>query len=91
MAGLGSDVAKAQSMFESGEVQVPKLVFLQNLGKSLYEISALFGSEQLHEPKIQKVMLDNALQCLAPALEAEDADLKQQAMLVKEEIDKESE
>jgi hypothetical protein len=91
MAGSGGDAAKAQSMFESGEVQVPKLVFLQNLGKSLYEISALFGSEQLHEPKIQKVMLDNALQCLAPALEAEDADLKQQAMLVKEEIDKESE
>jgi hypothetical protein len=91
MAGAGDDVAKAQSLYESGEVQVPKLVFLQNLGKSLYEISALFGDEQLHEPKIQKVMLDSALQCLGPALEAEDEGLKQQATLIKEEIDKESE
>ena len=60
-------------------------------GKSLYEISALFGSEQLHEPNIQEVMLSNALQCLGPALEGEDEELKQQALLIKEEIDKESE
>ena len=91
MAGAGDDVAKGQALFESGEASVPQLVFLQNLGKSLYEISALFGSEQLHEPKIQKVMLDSALQCLQPALDAEDGELKQQAMLIKEEIDKGSE
>jgi hypothetical protein len=88
MAGAGEDAAKGQKLFESGEAKVPQLVFLQNLGKSLFEISALFGNEQLHEPKIQKVMLDNALLCLQPALDAEDADLKQQAMLIKTEIDK---
>lgn len=91
MVGAGEDVAKAQGAFESGEAKVPQVVFLQNLGKSLYEISALFGSEQLHEPKIQKVMLDSALQCLGPALEAEDETLKEQATLIKQEIDKESE
>ncbi len=91
MADAGEDVAKAKGMFESGEAKVPQIVFLQNLGKSLYEISALFGSKQLHEPKIQKVMLDSALQCLGPALEAEDEALKEQATLIKKEIDKESE
>jgi len=91
MAGAGSDVAKAQGQFQPGAAEVPRLVFLQVLGKSLYDISALFSNDQLHEPKIQKVMLDSALQCLAPALEAEDAQLKQQSEEIKKEIDKQAE
>ena len=88
MAGAGDDVAKAQGQFQSGAAEIPQLVFLQALGKSLFEISALFGKEQLHDPKIQKVMLDSALQCLGPALEAEDAQLKQRAEEIKKEIEK---
>lgn len=91
MAGAGSDVAKAQGQFQSGAAEVPRLVFLHALGKSLYDISALFSNDQLHEPKIQKVMLESALQCLGPALEAEDAQLKQQAEEIKKEIDKQAE
>ena len=88
MVGAGDDVAKAQGQFQSGAAEIPQLVFLQALGKSLFEISALFGKEQLHDPKIQKVMLDSALQCLGPALEAEDAQLKQRAEEIKKEIEK---
>lgn len=90
MAGAGKDVAKGQAQFASGAAEVPRLVLLQALGRSLYDVSALFGNEQLHEPKIQKVMLDSALQCLTPALEAEDAQLKQQAEEIKKEIDKQA-
>jgi hypothetical protein len=91
MAGAGDDVAKGQAAFESGAAEVPQLLFLHALGKSLYDVSALFSNEQLHEPKIQKVMLESALQCLGPALEAEDAQLKQQTEEIKKEIDKEAE
>jgi hypothetical protein len=90
MAGARSDVAKAQGQFQAGAAEVPRLVFLQALGKSLYDISALFSNDQLHEPKIQKVMLDSALQCLAPALAAEDAQIKQQTEEIKKEIDKQA-
>ncbi len=90
MVGAGDDVAKAQAEFQSGAAEIPRLVFLQAMAKSLYEVSALFGREQLHDPKIQKVMLDSALQCLEPALEAEDAQLKQHAEEIKKEIDKEA-
>jgi hypothetical protein len=91
MVGAGKDVAKAQSMFQAGAPEVPKLAFLQSLGRSLYDVSALFSNDQLHEPKIQKVMLDSALQCLGPALEAEDAEVKKQAEETKKEIDKQAE
>jgi hypothetical protein len=90
MAGARGDATKAQAQFQSGAAEVPKLVFLQALGKSLYDVSALFSKDQLNEPKIQKVMLESALQCLGPALETEDAALKKQTEEIKKEIDKEA-
>jgi hypothetical protein len=88
MAGAGKDAAKAKTMLQPGPAEVPSLVFQQALAKSLYDISALFSDKQLHEPKIQKVMLDSALRCLTPALEATDAAAKKQAEEFKKEIDK---
>jgi hypothetical protein len=89
MAGAGEDVAKAQGMFESGG-EVPQLVFLQSLGKSLFDLSALFSNKQLNEPNVRKVMLSSALQCLAPSLESADPALKQQAEEMQKTIEKET-
>ena len=90
MAAVNEDIAKAQSLYGAGAVEVPKLVFLQSLGKSLYDLSALFNDKNLNDPKIAKVMLESALQCLGPSLEAEDAQLKQQSEEIKKEIDKQT-
>jgi hypothetical protein len=90
MAGADEDVAKAQGTFTSGSVEVPRLIFLQSLGKSLFDVSALFTNRQLNEPNIRKVMLDSALQCLQPSLESEDKEAQQQAEQIKKSIEKEA-
>jgi hypothetical protein len=90
LAGAGEDAAAAQSLFASGPAEIDRLAYLHGLAKTLLDISALFGSAQLNEPKIQKVILDSALSCLEPVLAATDEKAKGEAEKTKSEIDKQA-
>ena len=89
MVGAKEEVNRARTMFETRPVEVSKTDFFLSLGQSMYSFSDLFGQKSLNEPKIRKVMLQVALDCLTPVLEAQDAKLKQQAEKLKKEIETE--
>jgi hypothetical protein len=89
LVGAKEEVNRARTMFESRPVEVSRTDFFLSLGESMYSLSDLFGQKSLNEPKIRKVMLQAALDCLTPALEAQDAKLKQQAEKLKKEIETE--
>ncbi len=88
-AGAKNEANRARAMFENRPVEVSRTDFFLSMGESMYAFSDLFGQKSLNEPKIRKVMLQVALDCLAPALEAQDAKLKQQAEKLKKEIETE--
>lgn len=59
-AGAGEDSSKAQQIFKSGEVKVPRSQFMLGLAYSLQELSELFGPKKLDEPEMRKVLAEEA-------------------------------
>jgi hypothetical protein len=98
LAGADQDAEKARGVFASSSPAVPVSVFMLGLADSLWELSDLFGREQLNQPDIQGALLNNALDCLKPAVEqapaegaemtAEQQDLKKKAEALQEKIAK---
>jgi hypothetical protein len=87
MVGAGSDVNRARAMFDTRPVSVSSAEFLWALGDSTYSLSDLFEQKRLNEPQVRKVMLQTALDCIGPALEAQDKKRKEQAEKLKKEIE----
>ncbi len=90
MAGVGEDAEQARKLFQTPPVEVPAVPFQFALGDSLWQLSELFGRDELNEPNVQGAMLNLALQCLGPALQSEDEahkDLKKKAEDLKKEIE----
>jgi hypothetical protein len=63
-AGAGEDTAKAQAMFQAGEVKVPRAVFMTAMANVLYEQSQLFTGMKLDEPDQLKLFANEALDTL---------------------------
>jgi len=63
-AGNPDDPAKTIELFKSGEVRVPREVFLFAMAKSLQERSELFAYNKLDLPERVKVMCQEALDAL---------------------------
>jgi len=63
-AGNPDDPAKTIELFKSGEVRVPREVFLFAMAKSLQERSELFGPNKLDLPERVKIMCQEALDAL---------------------------
>ena len=87
--GAGDDTAKAAAAFENQPVKVPRAVFLYGLAQSLVEQSKIFDRKRLNEPDKKKLLLQMASDCLKPAAEGDDADLKKKAKALAEKIAKE--
>jgi len=87
MVGAGEDVNRARTLFDTRPVAVASADFLWALGDSTYSLSDLFEQKRLNEPQVRKVMLQNALDCIGPALEAQDKKRKEQAEKLKKEIE----
>ena len=81
------EVNKARSIFKGGSPQVPRLVFMAGLAKTLYTMAGLFDRLHLNEPDIGKILVQRSEDCLKQALEAEDEEIKKLAEAVQEEID----
>jgi len=87
MVGAGEDVNRARTLFDTRPVSVASADFLWALGDSTYSLSDLFEQKRLNEPQVRKVMLQTALDCIGPALEAQDKKRKEQAEKLKKEIE----
>lgn len=87
MVGAGDDVNRARTLFDARPVTVASADFLWALGDSTYTLSSLFEQKRLNEPQVRKVMLQTALDCIGPALEAQDKKRKEQAEKLKKEIE----
>ncbi|MBI3666100.1 MAG: hypothetical protein HY236_07725 [Acidobacteria bacterium] len=86
--GAGTDTAKAAEMFKTQPVEVPRAVFLLGVGDSLYEQSAIFDRRKLNEPDKKKLLLEMASDCLKPAAESDDQNLKKKAKDLQAKIEK---
>jgi len=73
-AVVGEDAAKAQELFKTVPVEVPRAVFLQGMADSMTEQAALFSRKKLQEPDKQKLMLELASGCAKSAAEAASDD-----------------
>lgn len=62
--GAPGDPAKALELFNKGNVQVPRDVFLTAMAGSLYAESELFGSTKLDQPSRAKMLLTEATEAL---------------------------
>ena len=71
-AGAGEDTAKAQSMFQAGEVKVPRAVFMTVMANALYEQSQLFIRTKLDSPDKLKLFANEALDALKGIPETKD-------------------
>jgi hypothetical protein len=63
-AGAGEDPAKAQALFQAGEVKVPRAVFMTAMANVLYEQSQLFTGLKLDKPDQLKLFANEALDTL---------------------------
>jgi len=87
--GAGDDTAKTAALFEKKPVKVARPVFLYGLAEGLLEQSRIFDRKKLNEPDKKKILLQMASDCLKPASETGDADLKKKAKSLQEKIAKE--
>ena len=88
VVGAGTDTAKAGEMFKTLPVQVPRAVFLLGIGASLFEQSAIFDRRRLNEPDKKRLFLQMASDCLKPAAESDDQNLKTKAKELLAKIEK---
>ena len=70
--GSPDDPAKAQAVFQTAEVRIPRSTFLFGMGKLLYEESDLFGPERMDRPNRLLSMCGEALKALQSIPETED-------------------
>jgi hypothetical protein len=70
--GAGEDTAKAQAMFQAGEVKVPRAVFMTAIANALYEQSQLFAGLKLDKPDQLKLFANEALDALKGVPETKD-------------------
>ncbi len=73
-AVVGEDVAKAQELFKTLPVEVPRAVFLQGMADSMAEQATLFSRKKLQEPDKQKLLLELASGCAKSAAGATSDD-----------------
>ncbi len=89
IVGAGDDTSKTAALFEKKPVKVARPVFLYGIAESLLEQSRIFDRKKLNEPDKKKILLQMASECLKPASEAGDADLKKKSKSLQEKIAKE--
>ncbi len=69
--GFPEDSAKAQELFRSGNVKVPRATFLLAMAHALQEQSELYGHSKLDQPDRLKMFSANALDTLKAVPETE--------------------
>ncbi len=89
MAGVPGDANAAQAKFDAGPVSVSEDHARITVVRYLADISPMFDTQMLNDPKIRKIVLDRADQWIAPYLESEDEDQKAAAEELKEIIEDE--
>lgn len=72
---VGEDAAKAQELYKTQPVEVPRAVFFHGLANSIVDQSALFDRKRLQEPDKKKILLELAGNCakIAAGAAADDA------------------
>ncbi len=71
-AGAGEDSSKAQQMFKSGEVKVPRSTFMVAMARALNQSSILYGPKKLDEPDRAKMFAQMASDALKGAPDSKD-------------------
>ena len=87
LAGAGEDVSAARSKFGAGPVEVPRQVFMNALGRTMWIVSEVFDRTHLNQPDIEKIFVTHATKSVEPALESDNEELKKQAEALKEDIE----
>ncbi len=64
MVGANDDVAKALETFKSGDVKVPRAVFLQGTPRSLVDEADLYTPTKLDQPDRLKLLCQQATKAL---------------------------
>ncbi len=62
--GSGEDTTKAQALFQTSPVKVPRAVFVEAMASALYDHAMLFEQKKLDEPNRMKMMLGLAADAL---------------------------
>jgi hypothetical protein len=62
--GTGEDTAKAQAMFQAGEVKVPRGMFMMAMANALFDQSQLYTRMKLDRPDQMKLFANEALEAL---------------------------
>lgn len=86
-SGAGEDVGAARTKFGAGSVEVPRQVFMNALGRTMWVVSEVFDRTHLNQPDIEKIFVTHAMKSVEPALESDDEELKKQAEELKEEVE----
>ncbi|HYM13641.1 MAG TPA: hypothetical protein VEU62_23070 [Bryobacterales bacterium] len=89
VVGAGDDTAKTAAMFQTRPVKVPRPVFMYGIAEGLLEESRIFDRKHTNEPEKRKIVLQLAADCLKPAQQGDDAELKKKAKTLEEKIVKE--
>jgi hypothetical protein len=89
MVGSGDDLAKAQSMLESGPVTVGADEVKLVVANYLVDMSTAFTKEQMDEPNIRDVVLQRAGQWIESGLESQDESIKAQSERLRDVIEDE--
>lgn len=86
---VGEDAAKAQELFKTVPVEVPRPVFLQGMADSMVAQATLFSRKKLQEPDKQKLILELASACAKDAAgTASDDKLKKKIKDLQAKIEK---
>jgi len=85
--GAGEDVSAARTKFGAGSVEVPRQVFMNALGRTMWIVSEVFNRTHLNQPDIETIFVTHATKSIEPALESDNEELKKQAEELKEEIE----
>ncbi len=83
---VAKDEAGAKQLFEARPVTVPKATFLVGVAKTLLVGAAVFGADRLDDSEKESATLQQARECLRPALDGDDAALKSKAQALAREI-----
>jgi hypothetical protein len=70
--GAGEDTAKAQSMFQAGEVKVPRGIFMMAMANALFDQSQLYTRMKLDRPDQMKLFANEALEALKGVPESKE-------------------
>ena len=87
LSGAGEDVSAARTKFGAGPVEVPRQVFMNALGRTMWIVSEIFDRAHLNQPDIEKIFVTHATKSVEPALESDNEELKKQAEELKEDIE----